>query len=136
MVRAPAPKFLPEGYELARDFTELPEPGAKVKGNLKVTGSTLRTRVKCPNRFAACTDGSIAVRAAGGSAPGKRARGRFKVGAGRFEADGGRVTTVRMKLTPRARRYFRTHRKLRVAAKVRTTSGVGAWKGNRKAVVR
>ena len=136
MVRAPAPKFVPEGYELARDFTELPEPGAKVKGKLKVTGSTLRTRVKCPNRFAACTDGSIAVRAAGGSAPGKRARGRFKVAAGRFEADGGTVTTVRMKLTPRARRYFRTHRKLRVAAKVRTHERVGAWKGNRKAVVR
>ena len=136
MVRAPAPKFLPEGYELARDFTELPEPGAKVNGKLRVTGSKLRTRVKCPNRFAACTDGSIAVRAAGGSAPGKRARGRFKVATGRFEADGGRVTTVRMKLTPRARRYFRTHRKLRVAAKVKTHERVGAWKGNRKAVVR
>ena len=43
---------------------------------------------------------------------------------------------MRMKLTPRARRYFRTHRKLRVAAKVKTHERVGAWKGNRKAVVR
>jgi hypothetical protein len=41
-----------------------------------------------------------------------------------------------MKLTPRARRYLHTHSKLRVAAKVRTHERVGAWKGNRKAVVR
>ena len=136
MVRAPAPKFLPEGYELARDFAELADPGAKVKGKLKVTGSKLRARVKCPNRFEACTDGTIAVRAAGRSAAAKRARGRFKVAAGTFEADGGKVTTVRMKLTPRARAYFRTHRKLRVAAKVKTHERVGAWKRNRKAIVR
>ena len=136
LVRAPAPKVLPDGYELASDFAELPDPGAKVKGKLRVVGSKLKARVKCPRRFAACNDGSITVKAAGRSRGSKRAGGRFKIAAGRFEAKGGKRKTVKMKVTRRARSYFRTHRKLKVAVKVKTAERVGAWKRNRRAVAR
>jgi hypothetical protein len=92
--------------------------------------------VKCPRRFAACNDGSITVKAAGRSQTSKRAAGRFKVAAGRFEAKGGKRKVVKMKLTRRARSYFRTHRKLKVTAKVKTAERVGAWKRDRRAVAR
>ena len=139
LVKAPGPKVVPDGYELARDFAELPDPGAKVKGKLKIVGSKLKARVKCPRRFAACNDGTIEVRARGGSkgsAGSKRAGKRFKVAGGEFEAKGGKRATVKMKLTRRARAYFKTHRELKVLAKVRTAERRGAWKGKRKAVVR
>jgi hypothetical protein len=136
LVKAAAPRFLPEGYELAADFAQLPDPGAKVKGKLRVNGARINARVQCPGRFAACSDGSIEVKAAGRSAAGKRARGRFKVATGQFEADGGDRVTVKMKLTPRARSYFRTHSKLKVTAKVKTAERKGAWKRKRTAVAR
>jgi hypothetical protein len=129
LVKAPAPKVLPDGSELAGDFAALPDPGAKVKGKLEVIGSKLKARVKCPNRFAACTDGTIKVK-------GKRKGGRFKVAKDQFEAKGGKLKTVRMKLTRKARRYFRDHRKLKATAKVKTAERVGAWKRKRNAVVR
>jgi Acetyl xylan esterase (AXE1) len=136
LVKAAAPRFLPDGYELAADFADLPDPGAKVKGKLRVTGSRITARVQCPRRFAACSDGSIELKAAAGSKAGKRARGRFKVATGQFEAGGGERVNVKMKLTPRARSYFRTHSKLKVKAKVKTAERKGAWKRNRKAVAR
>ena len=128
MVKAPAAKVLPEGYELAADFAGLPDPGAKVKGKLKAVGSRLKARVQCPGRFAACNDGTVVVKA--------RGAGKFKVAKGTFEAEGGQRKTVKMKLTNRARQYFREHRKLKVTAKVKTAERIGAWKRNRKAVAR
>ena len=101
--------MLPDGYELARDFAEL-DPGAKVKGKLKVVGSEAEGAGQMPapvRRLQRRHDRGPGRRGSKGSAGSKRAGKRFKVAKGEFEAKGGKRTTVKMRLTRRARAYSR-----------------------------
>lgn len=134
LVRAPAKKFLPKGYQLAADFAAAAEraPRAKLtKGKLRVSGDRLIARVKCPRQFASCNDGRIVVSATAGSKAGKRA---FKVATGRFESKGGSKEQVKMKLTRRARGYFADRDGLGVTAKVTSAETDGKLKQRRRAI--
>ncbi len=134
LVKAPAPKTVPAGYELSADFAALPYPQAKVIGKLKVRGKRLWAKVKCPGAFAACNDGDLRVRAVGA---GKKGRPNLVAKKKGFDdLAGGKRAKLKMKLTGKARRYFAEHRKLKVKTKTRSTETLGAKKQRKKAVAR
>ena len=65
LVKAPAPKFLPDGYELASDFADAEEPGAEA-GRPQAPGQGIEGRpaeVSCPRAFDACHDGRLSLKA-------------------------------------------------------------------------
>ena len=77
LVGAPAPKFLPKGYELAADFAAIHHPyprllnrRIRVKGN----GRSIRIRVKCPAKFDSCHGGKVELKAS--ATPASRSRRR------------------------------------------------------------
>jgi hypothetical protein len=125
VVKAPAPKVVPEGYELAADFEGLDPRPKLAKGPLKVKGDTLLAEVRCPRRFATCDRGRVTVTPAG--------KAKFKVGKGKFSLDGGDSEKVEIGLTAKAERYFDGHDGLKVAAKVKSAEVTGAAKHKRKA---
>jgi predicted acyl esterase len=120
LVKLPAPKVVPEGYELAADFAALGEPRAKLtKGKLKVKARRLRARVRCPKDFAACTDGKVKLRTAGRARRVEGARGKFTVAKGSFpELAGGEKRVLKLKLKRKARRYFSERRHLAIRSEV------------------
>lgn len=126
LILAPAEKVLPKGYELAADFRGRDLRAKVTKGALTVSGDQLRARVKCPKEFAACTDGRITVKSAGG-----KQKAAFKVAKGSFEAKGGKKQKVKLELTAKARRYFADRAKLGVAVRV-TTAETPATKTQRR----
>ena len=125
-VKAPAPKLVPKGYDLAADFEGLDPRPKLARGPLAVEGDELRAKVRCPRRFEACLGGRVVVRAAGDS------RG-FPVGSESFELDGGKSEKLEIGLTKKAERYFRGHDGLKVAAKVKSSEVTGAAKQRRRA---
>lgn len=134
LIKAPAPKFLPRGYDLAADVIALGDPRAKLaKGGLVVRGRKLEAKVECPARFAACTRGQLKVSAAKPSGGGKRAT-KLTVAKGRFTLVGGKRKTLRMQLNGKARRYLREHPQPSVKTQVTSSETRGAAK--RKVKVR
>lgn len=125
-VRAPAPKLVPRGLELARDFAGLDPRARLTRGELRVRRGKLIARVACPRRFRSCSGGRISVRAAG--------RKGFRLGSGRFALDGGERDRIAIALGARARSYFRGHDGLRVRSAVRSTETTGAARQRRRAV--
>ncbi len=120
LVRAPAPRLVPDGYKLAADFNR--DPRAKLTaGPIRVDGANLRTKVKCPPSFALCRDGGIVLKSRLGSP--KR---RFKVARTEFSLKGGARRSITMAPTAKARRYLRDHSRLPVIAKVTSAETVGA----------
>ena len=126
LVKSPAPKFLPDGYELAADFAALSDIGAKLKGKLLRSGSKLEGKVTCPKRWAACNDGTVEVRSA--EKRHTKRHTKFTVAKGTFKTKGGKTKTVRMKLTRKARKALAQRGKLKVSVKVKTGERVGAWR--------
>ena len=121
-VGAPSPKLLPDGYALAADFAALRYPSAKLAGKkLKVKGKKkVKAKVSCPARFEACNDGTV-VLTKGKQSPDREAAKpkRFKVAKGKFDSiDGGSTKSVKLKLTDKARKYLRTHKKIKVTAEL------------------
>ncbi len=120
-VGAPASKFLPDGYEPAVDFAELPQRNLKLftGKRMKVNGRKVALRVKCPPGFAACHDGELKL----------SARGKYKGKKLSFDVAstgvkvlaGGESATVRAKLSKRAQRFLKRKRnQLKVHANVTT----------------
>jgi predicted acyl esterase len=111
-VKAAAERFLPEGYELARDFARLPDPQARLgSGPLRLKRNRLRLNVSCPAMFDACTDGRISVRANG-------KRRKFGFGSARFALGGGESRQLGIKVSKRARKHFRKHRGIKAIAEL------------------
>ena len=112
-VKAPAPKFVPRGYQLADQFKQLREPGAKPLGGVKHRGARLLLRVRCPKVWNACNRGFVRVHGLGKSAKRLAAEGRFdRIG-------GGRIKLIGLHLRAWARRYLGTsdRPRLRIAVK-------------------
>ena len=105
LVKAPAPKFLPDGYDLAADFADLKAPGAQlVDSKLQVKGSKVTDEVSCPRAFDACHDGSLSLKA------NDKYKGKgvsFKIGSATFdEIDGGATEKLTIKLSSNAKKFL------------------------------
>jgi hypothetical protein len=139
LIGSPAPKVLPKGYKLARDFRNLPHPRAKLaSGELVVHGNEMRAELKCPRKFESCNDLEVTVvglpsRSAGASAA---AAGKFVVARGELSRiRGGRTRATDLDLTPKGRAYFADHTELRTKVKVKSLETVGADRRARAAHV-
>jgi hypothetical protein len=129
LVGAPAPKFLPKGYELAADFAAAHNDSPKLaKRKLMVKGSKLISMISCPPTFAACIDGKVTVTSA-------KAKKGFKVASGKFsKIAGGKTKKVKLKLTGKARKYFADKSKLAVSVSVSTSQTETATSSTGKAI--
>ncbi|MCB0875284.1 MAG: acetylxylan esterase [Solirubrobacterales bacterium] len=108
LVGAPAPKYVPQGYDLAPDFAALRHPNPRLLNRkLRVSGKgkIVKPRVKCPKKFDSCHAGRLTLKA--------RDAG-FKMGSAKFgTVDGGGTPKLTIRLTKRARKYIKTkHRRL------------------------
>jgi dienelactone hydrolase len=113
-VKAPAQKFLPQGYELAEDFSRLPKPAAKPEQRVRLHRSRLVIRVRCPNSWDSCNRGRIVVHGAG-------KRSKRVAGKARFaHIGGGKPKVVSIHLRGWARRELRSRSRPRVRITVRT----------------
>ncbi len=129
LVGAPAPKFLPRGYDLAADFVGIENDTAKLaKRKLRVKGSKLIAKISCPESYAACVDGKVVVTST-------KAKKRFKVAKGKFKSiAGGKTEKVKLKLTRKARKYFADRRKLAVSVAVSTSQNEAVTAATGKAI--
>jgi hypothetical protein len=127
LVSAPAPKFLPKGYELAPDYAGR-DPRAKLaQGPLRLRGAKVVAKVKCPSQFETCADGEVKVLSSR-----NRAKASFKVAGGSFDLAGGKKRPVKLKLTRNGRAALDNKRGLNVAVKVTSAETKGAAKQNRR----
>jgi predicted acyl esterase len=119
LVKAPAERVLPDGYQLAADFAALPNPHLELTSKkLKRKGSRLFGKVSCPAEFASCNDGEVKLTT---TKPKPSAEKRPKVVAKRrFELmAGGETRKLGLKLKRQAKRYLsRTKPKLQVYAQI------------------
>ncbi len=133
LVGAAAEKFLPDGYELAADFAALANPHPKLsKRKLKVKGSKLVGKLACPGAFAACNDLKVV---ATGKSSGKAAAKKFKVAKGKLKkVAGGKSKTLKLKLTGKAKKYFRENSKLKLTVEISSAELAEAETQKAKAV--
>jgi len=127
-VAAPAPKFVPKGYELAQDFADLKRPELKLgKSTLKLRNDnrSVSTSVTCPKQFDACFDVRAKVKGGG-----------FTIAQGDVDRKikGGATEQGNLKTTRKARAYFEDHSKAKakVVLKSLTTPGKTTDKGKVK----
>ena len=112
LVRAAAPKVLPNGYRLARDFKLRPKPRARLaKGRLNVTGKRIPVRVTCPASFQSCH--KVAVRIIGAPKKGK-GRGTVIARGTLGKIAGGKSKRRAITLTRAGRRLLGVRRGMRV----------------------
>ena len=117
LVKAPEAKVLPSDYQLAADFAALGSPHPKLaKTKLKLKGKKLTGKVACPTEFAVCNDGRLVVTT---KKPKPTAKKPKKVAKGKFTSiAGGRTKGVKMKLTGKAKKYFKAKSKLKVYVQI------------------
>ena len=118
LVKAPAPRVLPEGYELAADFAALPNPHPKLTSTkLKRKGSKLFAKLVCPAEFASCNDGKLTVTT---KKPDRRRRSRSRSpSAASSGSAAAKTRKLGLKLTKKAKRYLsRTKPKLKVYVEI------------------
>jgi dienelactone hydrolase len=130
LVKAPAPKVVPDGYDLAAEFAALPSRSAKLAGKkLKVKGGKAKAKVSCPAAFAACTAGKLKLKATG--------KKKFNAGSAGFDQiKGGKSATLKVKLSKRAKRSLKKHPKLAVKATLTINEVDRASKKNAKLVAK
>lgn len=135
LVGAPAPKVLPEGYELAADFLALPKPKPRLKGQkLEVKGGKVVARVACPAAFVACHDGRVTLTA---KVKKKGNAGKYEVASGGFDEVAGGVTQkVKLKLSRRARKALVRKPELKVRTELRIVEVANATRGKARLVSR
>ena len=112
LVKAPAPKVLPDGYDLAAEFAALPSPKAKLAGKkLKVKGGKAIAKVSCPAAFEACTDVKLSLKATG--------KKKFSVGSAKLgKIKGGKSAELKVKLSGKAKKSLKKKSKLKVSTKL------------------
>lgn len=126
-VKAPAPKLVPGGLELARDFAELPTPNARLgKGRLRAKNrKRMHARVRCPAEFHAC-NAIVRVRAA-------RKGKRFPIAKGEVRVRGGKGKRAKLKLTRKARKRLGSKRRtIRAQVRLRTREQIGRVQTSRR----
>lgn len=119
-IKAPAPKVLPKGYKLAKEFQHSGSAGAKPIGKAKVKGVKLRLRIKCPKAWQSCNKGEVRVKGASKGAKGLIAERRF----GKLK--GGRTKRLSLPLRRKARRYLKTHSSLKLKISTATKERIDA----------
>ena len=121
LVGAAAPKVVPDGYKLSRDFDR--DPRAKLAaGPIRPDGRKLRAKVKCPPSFAVCRDVRLVLESRL-----EAAKRQFEVGeVGALDLRGGDKRRISLKASPRARRYLRDHGRLPVTARTTSAETSGA----------
>ena len=120
LVSAPAPRFVPDGYKLSKDFDR--DPRAKLTaGPIRPDGDELRAKVKCPRGFATCSDGLVMLESRLGT--GKRS---FEVATGSFELKGGGKRHIELLMTEAARDYLSEHSRLPVTAETTSAETTGS----------
>jgi hypothetical protein len=145
LVKSPADKFLPDGYELAKDFADLGHPTATLAGKkLKVKGKKATAQIACPAAFAACNDGKVVVTAKI-KKPKKHSHGAGKpakakvIARGKFDGvAGGSKVNVKLKLSKQATKALKRKPKLKAKVEVssaetdRTATAKATLKGKKK----
>jgi len=129
VVGAATRKPLEEGDVLAPGYDRLTKarPGL-AKGKLKRRGGKLVAKVRCPGLYDSCNGGKVVAKKKG-----KGKRRSFTVAKGRFEQAGGKTRKVGMKMTRRAKRFFRKRSGMRVVVKTTSRERPGAAKQRRAA---
>ena len=118
LVKAPAQRVLPDGYELAADFAALGDPHLELtSGKLQRKGPRLFGKVRCPEEFVSCNHGTVKLTTKKPNALEKKPK---VVAKRRFAfMDGGSTRKLGLKLKRQAKRYLsRTKPKLKVYAQV------------------
>jgi predicted acyl esterase len=107
LIKQPAQRVLPDGYELAADFAALPNPHPELrKSKLKRKGGKLIAKVDCPADFAFCNDGKLQMTTKKKTPPAYKKP--TKVAKGRFDQIvGGQSQKLKLKLTKKAKKYLR-----------------------------
>jgi hypothetical protein len=127
VVKAPAEKVLPAGYELAADFAALKRPHARMTGKqrLKVKGDKTKVTVLCPKAWEACTNGDVDVVGKAKKGKGKgRAAGKKLFASGKFSSiAGGDRKAVRVKLTRAAKKALKAKKRPRLSVRVLVSTG-------------
>jgi len=135
-VKSPQPKVLPAGVELAGDYAGIgsvsidewarrndPDPvvgAVSLNGRLKVKGKFLTTKVTCKIGNDSCSKSTLIVK--GAPKKGKKGKKLLVVKKGGLTANPGQTRTVRIKLTGKARKFFKD-RKVRKRGKKMTVRG-------------
>lgn len=117
-VKAPALKVVPRGYQLAGDFKQLRNPGAKPLHRVKLKGSGLLVLVRCPTAWSGCNRVSIRVHGLGKSA--KRLAGAARLT--HMGSDKPRLVTVHLRGW--AKRLLRTGPRPRVRISIKSAERV------------
>ena len=126
-VKAPAKKFVPANYALAKDFAALPSSNARLgKGKLRIGkgGAT----VNSPDSWAFC---HATIEVFGGGA-GSSAKKKGKVLArGKVKVKNGKKRKAKLKLTKAGRKALRGKRKAKVRVQLTTKEQTGKVKAKR-----
>lgn len=138
MVKKTSPKVLPEGVELAGDYsgvgsipiskwengnTPKPKLGlVKVKGPFRIKGKSMRARVSCSARYDKCRTSKVIVK---GAKSLKKGRGRniFVSKKGGIRISPGKARTIKFGVVKKARALFRDHKVGPKNGKKRTVRG-------------
>ena len=126
-VKAPAPKVVPSGYALAKDFAALPRNNARLgKGKLRIGkgGAT----VDSPDNWALC-HATIEVLAAGAGSSAKK-KGKV-LARGKVKVKNGKKAKAKLKLTKAGRRALRGRNRAKVRVNLTTTEQSGTVKSKR-----
>ena len=122
VVKAPQQKFLPQGYQLAKDFADLPPtPSVGFAGRkFKQKRKNVKARVSCPAEFDSCNDGSVRLYGSFGAKKkdGKRTRRRVSLKASFDSIPAGQVSVVKVRLDGKTRRHLQKVKKMRLSAYV------------------
>jgi hypothetical protein len=119
-IKAPAPKFLPAGYELARDFAERHVGSLRLGPGkrLRASGGNVSVRLRCPATFEACHRGT--VRLVWDPKRGKGSGMLVARGTAGGTLNGGETRARDLHLTKRGRRLLSHHNAVRVVAVARS----------------
>jgi Acetyl xylan esterase (AXE1) len=126
-VKAPAKKFVPSGYALAKDFAELPSNNARLgKGKLRIGkgGAT----VDSPDSWVLC-HATIKVFAAGAGSSAKK-KGKA-LAQGKVKLKNGKKGKAKLRLTKAGRKATRGRGRIKVRVKLTTKEQTGTVKAKR-----
>jgi hypothetical protein len=117
-VTAPAPKFVPKGYDLADDFADLPVPELELqKSMLKAKNGKVKAAVVCPSEFESCSNVRVNVKGKG-----------FKIAKGEIgKIVGGEAGKKNLRLTGKAEDYFADHSKAKATVVIKSSTLAGKF---------
>ena len=130
---APAPRFLPEGYELAADFEALPNrhPGL-ASNDLKARGKTVTAEIKCPKKFDSCNDVAVVV-----TGTKKKSGKKVKVASRDLaQISGADTAKAKLKVSSAGRKLLSSGHNRKVSVKISSNEVVGSSTGKGRILVK